>query len=108
MRSNTEYTLKDNQPTRLSNAAGRRIECLSGMAWITAQGEYADVTLRAGEFYTIPNQGLLLVEAVGAGRIRVRAQTGLLQAVLERAGFALIRLGRSLQAGQHAYVDVPK
>ncbi|MBJ7313110.1 DUF2917 domain-containing protein, partial [Rugamonas sp. CCM 8940] len=67
-----EYRLTENQPLRLSHAPGHRIECLSGTAWITVQGQSADFILRAGQSFEIPGAGLTLIDAVGAGRVRIR------------------------------------
>ncbi|MGV7210338.1 DUF2917 domain-containing protein [Oxalobacteraceae bacterium A2-2] len=57
---------------RLERAAGRRIECLSGTAWITAYGLRTDIMLRAGQSFEVPNNGLTLVEAVGSGSATIR------------------------------------
>lgn len=103
-----EYQLRDNAPMRLANAAGRRIECLSGTAWITVYGEAADITLRTGDVFTIPNQGLALLEAVGAARVRVHQPAGVLQALLALVGGALVKLGQNLQAGSAPCTDAPK
>ncbi|WP_292931673.1 DUF2917 domain-containing protein [Noviherbaspirillum sp.] len=70
-RSQVECELHENHPLRLVEAAGRRIHCVSGIAWITAYGHATDVFLRPGETYTVPNDGLVLAEAVGESRIRV-------------------------------------
>ncbi|MRX08840.1 DUF2917 domain-containing protein [Pseudoduganella sp. FT25W] len=67
-----EYRLTHNHPLRLARVAGRRIECLSGTAWITAYGERTDFMLRGGQSFEVPNDGLMLIEAVGAGVARVR------------------------------------
>ncbi len=67
-----EYRLSENQPLRLSHAPGHKIECLSGTAWITVQGQSADFILRAGQSFDIPGDGLTLIDAVGAGRVRIR------------------------------------
>jgi hypothetical protein len=69
----TDHELPSERPLRLEQAHARVIECLSGMAWITAYAQFDDCVLRSGERYTIPNDGLVLVEAVGSGRIRVHA-----------------------------------
>ncbi|CDG82086.1 DUF2917 domain-containing protein [Janthinobacterium agaricidamnosum] len=66
----TEYELRENQPLRLEKAHQGVIECLSGKVWLTAYGQASDILLRPGSRYTIPNQGLILVEAIGSGRIR--------------------------------------
>ena len=69
----TDHELRPQQPLRLEKADRAVIECLHGTAWITAYAEFDDCVLRSGERYTIPNGGLVLVEAVGSGGIRVHA-----------------------------------
>ena len=79
----TEHDLQRDTPLRLEHASAGVIECLEGRAWITAYAEFDDTVLEAGQRYTIPNDGLVLVEAVGSGRIRVHA------AAPQRAWWAL-------------------
>ena len=79
----TEHELQRDTPLRLEHASAGLIECLEGRAWITAYAEFDDTVLEAGQRYTIPNDGLVLVEAVGSGRIRVHA------AAPQRAWWAL-------------------
>jgi hypothetical protein len=67
-----EYKLQENHPLRLVHAVGHRIECVSGTAWITAYGQNTDFMLRAGQTFEVPNDGLILIEAVGEGRVKVR------------------------------------
>jgi hypothetical protein len=67
-----EYRLTANHPLRIADVAGRHIECLDGTAWITACGEPTDFMLRSGESFEVPNDGLMLIEAVGTGAVRVR------------------------------------
>ncbi|PLY40074.1 hypothetical protein CSZ94_22935 [Janthinobacterium sp. ROICE36] len=67
----TDHELCSERPLRLEKSHAKVIECLSGMAWITAYAQFDDCVLRSGERYTIPNDGLVLVEAVGSGHIRV-------------------------------------
>ncbi|NGZ83962.1 DUF2917 domain-containing protein [Duganella aceris] len=71
-----EYRLTENHPLRIAHAAGRRIDCLEGTAWITAYGEHVDFMLRRGESFTIPNDGLMLIDAAGGGVVRVRMPDG--------------------------------
>lgn len=79
----TEHDLQRDTPLRLEHASAGVIECLEGRAWITAYAEFDDTVLQPGQRYTIPNNGLVLVEAVGSGRIRVHA------AAPQRAWWAL-------------------
>lgn len=69
--SKVECRLVENVPLRLVGAKGRRVQCVSGVAWITAFGQPTDVFLRPGRVYVIPNGGLVLAEAVGDCTIRV-------------------------------------
>jgi hypothetical protein len=69
-----EYKLCVNQPLRLLHAAGRKIECLSGTAWITSYGQSTDFLLRAGQSFQVPNDGLTLIEAIGHSRIHLAPQ----------------------------------
>ncbi|HJV72799.1 MAG TPA: DUF2917 domain-containing protein [Noviherbaspirillum sp.] len=70
-RNRVECELVENLPLRLTGAKGRRVQCLSGVAWITAYDQPFDVFLRPGRTYVIPNGGLVLAEAVGNCTIRV-------------------------------------
>ncbi len=70
----TEHDLQQlDTPLRLEHASAGVIECLEGRAWITAYAQFHDTVLQPGQRYTIPNDGLVLVEAVGSGRIRIHA-----------------------------------
>jgi hypothetical protein len=71
-----EYRLTENHPLRIAHAAGRRIESLDGTAWITAYGEHTDFMLRKGQSFVVPNDGLMLIDAVGTGVVRVRLPAG--------------------------------
>jgi hypothetical protein len=68
-----EYTLSSDTPLRLEDAAGRVVETLSGMTWITAYGQHTDFILRPGQRFVVPNDGLTLVDAIGSSRIRIAA-----------------------------------
>lgn len=68
-----EYHLRVNHPLRLLHAAGRKVVCLSGTAWITSYGHDTDFLLRAGQSFQVPNDGLTLIEAIGHGSIRLAA-----------------------------------
>jgi uncharacterized protein (AIM24 family) len=70
-RSQVECELHQDHPLRLLAAEGRRIQCVSGVVWITAYNQPVDVFLRPGQTYTVPNGGLVLAEAVDDCRIRV-------------------------------------
>ena len=65
-----ELSLHNNQPIRLSDAAGIVVHCVSGILWITVNGCPGDTFLRQGESYRLPNNGLALIESIGDGRLR--------------------------------------
>ncbi|MBB3118480.1 DUF2917 domain-containing protein [Pseudoduganella violacea] len=98
-----EYALRENQPLRLDDAGGRLVECLSGVAWITAYGQHTDFLLRPGQSFLVPNDGLTLVEAIIECRVRVSApaSAGWLQHAARygqaRLGETMDRLRQSLQ-----------
>lgn len=85
----TDYELASARPLRLEKAHASMIECVTGTAWITAYAQFEDCVLRGGERYTIPNDGLVLVEAVGSGRIRVHAAPAPVPALLRWLTLAL-------------------
>jgi hypothetical protein len=75
-RSRVECELFENRPVRLIGAQGLKVYCLSGTAWITAVGAAHDVpaddvSLLPGQVWIVPNNGLVLAEAIGEAKIRV-------------------------------------
>jgi hypothetical protein len=66
-----DFALAENHPLRFSKARGRRVECLSGIVWITAYNETQDTMLSPGQAFVIPNNGLTLIEAIGHCSVRV-------------------------------------
>lgn len=61
-----QVALESGQPLRLKWARGRRVACERGCVWITAPGVASDIFLHAGQRWTIPANGLVLVEAEGS------------------------------------------
>jgi len=59
------------RPLRLTRARGRQVACERGCVWITAPGSIDDVFLHAGQRWTIPADGLVLVEAEGSAVVRL-------------------------------------
>lgn len=58
-----QETLEPGLPLRLIRARGREVTCERGCVWITAPGELDDVFLFPGQAWTIPANGLVLIEA---------------------------------------------
>lgn len=69
--SRVECELHEGYPLRLVGAKGRRVQCIAGVLWITATNERADIFLKPGDNYVIPNGGLALAEAIGLCRMQV-------------------------------------
>ncbi len=95
-KGHAEYELTERHLLRLSNAMGRRVECVSGRALITAYGESTDFSLREGNAFIIPNNGLTLIEAIGNGRVRVKSPALPGQASLARTQRKVAELLRRL------------
>lgn len=71
-----EICLAENYPLRMKNARGQCIRCTAGSVWITLAGETVDTILQAGQSHEIQGNGLLLVEGVSSGRIRIENTAG--------------------------------
>jgi hypothetical protein len=92
-----ECELQENTFLRLVNANGRGIECLVGQALITAFNQPDDYVLRPGHVFIAPNNGLVLIEAVGSCRVRIDPPHSLYR-----------RLKRILAACPVARADFPR
>ena len=58
----------------LDDAAGVEITCSSGRLWITMEGDTRDITLAAGESYTIERNGRTIVSACESSIVVTRLQ----------------------------------
>lgn len=67
----SELCLTDSNPIRLTKARGVRIRCISGTIWITTPDKFADTFLEVGESCLIDSRGLVLIESVNDGRVRL-------------------------------------
>lgn len=59
-------SLPAGQFLRLRKGSGCRIVCMAGVMLVTVSGVVEDIDLHASDGYTVPNDGLVLIEAVGA------------------------------------------
>jgi len=50
----------------------RQLECVSGVLWVTSEGDSEDRFLFAGEAMRIPGRGLVLVQAWETAVVEVR------------------------------------
>lgn len=70
-RRQTAVNLAPGRPLRLTGGRGRQVACEGGCVWITAPGEVDDVFLHAGQCWTVPVNGLVLIEAEGSAVVRL-------------------------------------
>ncbi|HEX2539661.1 MAG TPA: DUF2917 domain-containing protein [Caldimonas sp.] len=67
-------SLDGDRAARPSLRLGTRLECLSGRAWITLDGDLRDVLLERGESFVVDRKAPVMVFAVGApAALRVHA-----------------------------------
>lgn len=73
--SSSRFDLPRDRIVRLTRARGTRIDCLSGSAWITVDGERRDVVLAGGESLIVESQAPVIVQAVlGPAQVVLRPQ----------------------------------
>lgn len=65
--------LDDGRLLSMREAAGWRITCEAGRAWLTLEGHSQDKWLAAGERFILPGNGLAVIEADGEARISLQA-----------------------------------
>ena len=53
------------------DGVGARVVCMSGVIWITQEGDLRDVVLRGGASFVLDRPGTALVTAIEASRVRV-------------------------------------
>ena len=62
------HLLRKGQIHRLRSAAGRRVECLNGVIWITQDGDRRDIVLEAGDAFTFDRDDDVLLSALADSR----------------------------------------
>jgi hypothetical protein len=94
--------LKPQQLVKVRGGRGHSIVCHSGSVWVTQDGDARDVILRAGEAFTLDQDGPALVQAFEAGSItitqaepqtRAASLVALLTSAVTDAGLARGALG---------------
>jgi len=58
----------------LRNARDSRVQCLSGLLWVTEDKRVTDLVLKPGESFVIQHQGLVLVMALEDSRVSIKAE----------------------------------
>lgn len=66
-----ELCLAHNAPIRLPAARGVRIRCTAGVVWLTVAGQAGDIFLMSGDSHVVHGRGLVLLEAIGSGQVRL-------------------------------------
>lgn len=70
--ADTTIVLSPNRPLVLRQARGSTLHCVAGQLWLTVEGDADDILLCAGQSWPITRNGLVLVEALGSGSIRLQ------------------------------------
>ncbi|MCC4118710.1 DUF2917 domain-containing protein [Aromatoleum toluclasticum] len=60
-------------PLALRDASGLRVECTRGRIWVTVEGQAGDFFLDAGEGMRVFTKGVVLIEGVPHGSVRLVA-----------------------------------
>lgn len=72
--SNGTIQLDEWSPLAFRDARGLRVECTHGRIWVTVEGQAGDFFLVAGEAILIGSAGLVLIEGVPRGNVRLVAE----------------------------------
>ncbi len=56
--------INTNQPARIKNARGMRVQVEVGAVWITEEGCKGDICLTAGDSYVLEDAGLILISSM--------------------------------------------
>lgn len=84
--ANARLILQHNEMARLASACNTRVECVSGVAWITIDGDPRDVVLSRGESFIVESSAPVIVHAIqGSADVRLHERTGTKPCV-QRAG----------------------
>jgi len=81
----------------LRDAQGSRVQCISGLLWVTEDQRVTDLVLKPGEHFIVAHAGLVLVMALDASTLRIEHEGG-----LGALGRLLRRLGRRLSVRREA------
>lgn len=68
-----ELCLARGQTLDLNDAVSTKIECESGVVWLTQYDDCNDVVLHAGESFVVNHDGLSIVQVFEDAKIRVTA-----------------------------------
>jgi hypothetical protein len=69
-----QVVLSSGEVLRLEAPRGLEVACEAGHLWITEEAQPDDVWLAPGQRVRLVGEGLAVVEAKGAARLRVTAQ----------------------------------
>ena len=75
--ANARLILQHNEMARLDSVCNTRVECISGVAWITIDGDPRDVVLSRGESFLVESSAPVIVHAIqGATDVRLHEGAG--------------------------------
>ena len=64
-------SLEPGRPLAIGRAKGVLVECVTGSLWLTVAGFSGDVFLAPGQRWQVPTDGLVVIEAIQAGMMRL-------------------------------------
>lgn len=96
--SSDEVCLSDSRPVSLRQARGLRVTCTAGIVWITVTGESGDIFLTPGQCHQISRNGLVIIESIGSGKIRLNKPEAI-SALLRYFGKMLHQIGLGEKTG---------
>ena len=70
-----DVALAPGEVLRLEGPRGLQVVCQSGHLWITEEAQPDDVWLAAGQRVRLVGNGLAVLEAKGAARLRIEGST---------------------------------
>jgi len=75
--ANARLILQHNEMAHLASACNTRVECVSGVAWVTIDGDQRDVVLSQGESFVVDSSAPVIVHAIqGSADVRLHERNG--------------------------------
>ena len=66
-----QLSLDSRQIVLVRDGLGARVICMSGVVWITQEGDLRDTVLHGGGSFVLDRHGVALITAIQTSRIRV-------------------------------------
>ena len=73
-KTHTKHEIGPRGGMLLHDATGSMVKCLSGIVWLTMEGDYRDIVLEPGESFVVDHDGLTILAAQQPNAIEVSAR----------------------------------